>query len=307
MITKWQAVYQGLDITSSLAASLIATQFLEWAHLPIQPVTHQGHDNRTFRLGTTMLIRLPTAKAYALKVPKEQELLPKLQPHLTIPIPLPLKMGKPCAEYPFNFSIYQWREGESANTIKIEEEKLTPLAVDLARFLKDLQRINPHGGPPPGLHNWYRGAPVSVYDTEARRHIVQLRNTRDREGAFAVWEAALKSRWEKAPVWIHGDFAPGNILIKEDRLAAVIDFGGLGVGDPACDLVIAWTFLKTQSRQVFKEQINLDPDTWARARGWALWKATLELATLADKTTPAAQKHQQIIQDVIEEHFLGGC
>jgi aminoglycoside phosphotransferase (APT) family kinase protein len=289
------------DISLALVKKLIAQQFPEFANLTIQSVKIQGHDNRTFRLGPNMSIRMPTAKDYALKVPKEQVLLPQLKAHLTTAIPIPLKMGQPSIDYPFNFSIYQWIEGESANEIQIDDKGLEHLASTLAQFLKELQSIHTADGPKPGLHNWWRGAHISVYDKQARFQIEKLKDIIDSRKALALWENALKLKWQNQPVWIHGDFASGNILIKNGKLSGIIDFGGLGIGDPACDLVIAWTFLRGKSREIFKQKIDLDNDTWVRAQAWCLWKATFELCQLEDKSSLSARQQNHIIQEVLTE------
>ncbi|MGN6669939.1 MAG: aminoglycoside phosphotransferase family protein [Candidatus Nucleicultricaceae bacterium] len=286
-------------ITADLARSLIKEQFPEYAHLNVTSVEKQGHDNRTYRLGDDMLIRLPTAESYALKVPKEQALLPQLAPHLTVRIPAPLKMGVASSTYPYPFSIYTWLQGTSLNLLTLDEAPLKTLALDLATFLKELQSIRDVEGPRPGQHNWWRGDHVSVYDKDARTQIAKLSGLIDSPKALTLWDDASKTRWNKTPVWIHGDFAVGNILLHENKLSAVIDFGGMGVGDPASDLVLAWTFLKGEARQIFIKTMDLDDDTWLRAQAWALWKATFELCQIADPTDPLASAHKKIIEDLL--------
>jgi aminoglycoside phosphotransferase (APT) family kinase protein len=145
------------NITLPLVQQLIREQFPEFSDLKIQPVKVQGHDNRSFRLGNDMLIRMPTDEAYALKVPMEQKILPQIAPHLTAAIPVPLKLGKPSDAYPFHFSIYRWVDGESANNIEVDEKTKYRLALSLANFLKELQSIDTKDGPLPGQHNWWRG------------------------------------------------------------------------------------------------------------------------------------------------------
>jgi len=288
-----------LDITPDLTRKLINKQFPEFASLPITSVEQQGHDNRTYRLGTDMLIRMPTAESYALKVPKEQALLPQLAPHLTLSIPVPIKMGIPSADYPYPFSIYKWLEGTSLNLLVLDNHCLEKLALDLANFLKELQSIDNVDGPAPGQHNWWRGDHVSVYDKGARGQIANLSGIIDSNKAIQLWEKACKTRWSKNPVWVHGDVSVGNMLIKNGNLSAIIDFGGMSLGDPACDLVIAWTFLKGKERQIFIRGMALDEETWLRAKAWALWKATFELCEITDENSPEVQIQKRIIQDVL--------
>lgn len=286
-------------ITLDLARKLIAEQFPEYARLPIVDVEKQGHDNRTYRLGDHMLIRMPTAADYALKVPKEQELLPELANRLSVSIPAPIKMGNPSADYPYPFSIYRWLPGKSINLLILIEQEKEQLAFDLAKFLKELQAITNIEGPEPGQHNWWRGDHVSVYDKGAREQISELTNVIDAPRALALWDKASATRWNKQPIWIHGDFAIGNILMDGGKLSEVIDFGGAAVGDPSCDLVIAWTYLSGKARELFISKMDMDPDTWFRARAWALWKTTFELCQIADKNSPEATLQKRIIDEVM--------
>jgi len=282
-----------------LAHKLIEDQFPEYYNLPITDVEKQGHDNRTYRLGEHMLIRMPTAAHYALKVPKEQELLPQLAKRLSVSIPAPIKMGKPSADYPYPFSIYKWLPGKSINLLTLTDQNKEQIAFDLANFLKELQAINDFEGHEPGQHNWWRGDDVSVYDKGAREQIAELAEIIDAGQALALWDQACATRWDKTPVWIHGDFAIGNILMDSGKLSAVIDFGGAAVGDPACDLVIAWTYLSGKARETFISKMDMDPDTWLRARTWALWKATFELCQIEDKNSLEASLQKRIIYEVM--------
>lgn len=287
------------NITPFLARKLINEQFPEYSHLPITEVEKQGHDNRTYRLGNDLLIRMPTDKAYALKVPKEQELLPKLAPHLSISIPVPVKMGLPSKDYAYPFSIYRWLEGTSINLLTLDDKVTMHLAYDLAKFLKELQSIKDIVGPEPGQHNWWRGDHVSVYDKGFREQVSNLVKIIDFTKASNLWDSACNTKWRNNPVWVHGDFAIGNMLMQNGKLSAIIDFGGIAVGDPACDLVIAWTFLNGEARDVFIEEMALDEDCWLRAKAWALWKATFELCQIKDKNSLEALVHRQIIDDVL--------
>jgi len=286
--------------TPELARKLILEQFQEFAHLPISEVEKQGHDNRTYRLGNEMLIRMPSAAAYAFKVPKEQELLPQLASNLTtVSIPVPIKMGVPSRDYPYPFSIYRWLPGTSINLLTLSPEERVQLALDLVKFLKELQNIRDVDGPKPGQHNWWRGDHISVYDKGAREQIAELEDIIDADSALNFWQRACVTKWNKPPVWVHGDFAIGNMLVHKGKLSAIIDFGGIAVGDPACDLVIAWNYLGGKARDIFISQMTLDTDTWLRARAWALWKATFELCQLEDKAGSDAELQKRIIGEVI--------
>lgn len=288
-----------VEITPKLAKDLINQQFPEYADLDVLEVEQQGHDNRTYRVGNSLLIRMPTTKNYALKVPIEQKFLPKLEKHLSATIPVPLKMGVPSSRFPYPFSIYQWINGKSANHVKLTKHEIENIAVDLANFLKELQNITGLEGPKPGQHNWWRGNHISIYDKNTRAQLFNLEDTINTRKALDLWERACATKWTSKPVWIHGDFAAGNILIKNARLSGIIDFGGAAMGDPACDLVIAWTYLSGTACEAFISKMNLDSDTWLRSRAWALWKATFELCQIADKTSSKAEIQRKIIHKVL--------
>jgi aminoglycoside phosphotransferase (APT) family kinase protein len=265
-----------VDINVSLVGRLVTAQFPQWADLVIKPVEFDGWDNRTYRLGEDMTVRLPSAEAYAEQVEKELRWLPRLAPFLPLPIPIPLAMGVPAQGYPWHWSVYRWLEGENATIERIAD--LNQFATALAQFLAALQRIDPAGGPPPGQHNFFRGGPLAIYDTETRDAIAGLTGKIDTDAVTAAWEAALRATWHGPPVWLHGDVGAANLLVKRGRLSAVIDFGCSGVGDPACDLTIAWTLFSGESREAFRAALPVDGATWARGRGWALWKGLITLA-----------------------------
>ena len=264
-----------LDVPLMQVQRLVASQFPQYADLPVRPVEPDGWDNCTFRLGEAMAVRLPTASCYADQIAKEQAWLPGLAPQLPFPVPEPVAMGQPGEGYPFPWSINRWIDGENASRDSVTD--LNDFARDLAGFLKALHRADTEGAPVSGFHCFYRGGDLRVYDRETRDSIRTLGSAVDARACLRVWEAALSSCWASDPVWVHGDFAIGNVLVKDGRLCAVIDFGGCCIGDPACDLVICWTFLEGESRQLFRSVMELEADTWMRARGWALWKALITL------------------------------
>ena len=292
-------------IDAELVRRLVAAQFPQWRDLPVTPVEADGWDNRTYRLGDDMTVRLPTHERYAPAVDKEHRWLPILAPLLPVPVPVPLAKGAPGEGYPFSWSIRRWLDGETARRDRVAD--LPGLAISVAEFILALQRIDATGGPPAGEHCFYRGAAPAHYDDETRRCLAALEGRIDTEGASAVWDAAVAAAWDGPPVWFHGDIASGNLLIRRRRLAAVIDFGTSGIGDPACDLVIAWTFFSGESREAFRHSVGHDAATWARARGWALWKALLRLAADIDPADidpdePAAAVNRRIVDDILADH-----
>lgn len=260
------------QIDAALAAELVAEQFPQWADLPVSPVEFSGWDNRTFRLGETMTVRLPSAAIYAGSVAKELTWLPRLAPALPYPVPVPIAAGAPSARFPWPWSIRRWIEGRPAATTPVADPVV--FAEQLAGFLVALRGIDPSEGPPLGVENFNRGGDLAAYDPETRRAAAALADVVDPGAVTAMWDAALATRWGGPPVWFHGDVAPANLLLDErGRLCAVIDFGQFGVGDPACDLTIAWTLLRGPARETFRATMAVDEATWVRGRGWALWKA----------------------------------
>lgn len=261
---------QRVAVHAEQVRRLVAEQFPEWADLPVEPVANGGWDNWTFHLGSALLVRLPSAAEYALAVEKEHRWLPTLAARLPLPIPTPLAKGKPGAGYPHPWSIYRWLDGERANVDRVADP--VRFALDLAEFLAALQSVDAADGPQPGIHNWFRGGTLRTYGGKVDRALAGLDGQVDSELAREIWASALDARWDGVDRWFHGDVAEGNLLLDDGRLAAVIDFGTCGVGDPACDLAIAWTLLTTDGRRAFRKRLSVDDATWARGRGWALWK-----------------------------------
>lgn len=271
-----------LRIDEGLARALLAAQFPQWADLPITAVAVNGWDNKTFRLGDELSLRMPRHEAYAAQVEKEHRWLPVLAAGLSLPIPQPVGRGAPGPGYPLPWSVYRWLDGEPLAGAADDVQ----LALDLAAFLTALQALPAGEGPAAGVHNFFRGGPLSTYDAQTREAIARLDDAGQARAAQDVWDQALARAWDAPPVWVHGDVAAGNLLMRDGRLAAVIDFGCLGTGDPACDLVMAWTRFEGEARAQFRAAMGLDAQTWARARGWALWKALI-LATGVSQAAPA--------------------
>jgi aminoglycoside phosphotransferase (APT) family kinase protein len=287
-----------VDVDVSLVGRLLAAQFPQWADLPIEPVHSAGTDNAIYRLGSDMTVRLPRIPGATGQVDKEHRWLPRLAPHLPLAIPVPLAKGTPGEGYPWHWSIYRWLEGENATVEHITD--LDQAARELAQFVAALQRIDPLGGPPPGAHNSFWGVPLSTRDAYTRAAIASLEGMLDTSAVTAAWDAALQApAWHGPPVWIHGDLQPLNLLVERGRLSAVIDFGCLGVGDPACDLIVAWNFLSAEARDVFRATLPVDDATWARGRGWALSVGLIALPYYQSTNPVLANIARRAIEEVL--------
>ena len=264
-------------VDAALVERLIESHHLRWAGLPIERVASDGTTNAIFRLGPAAAARLPLVRYGEDAIDVEGRWLPQIAPRLPLAIPEQLATGAPDAGYPFRWSVHGWIEGEPVSSVPVED--LVQVAEDLAAWIAALHRIDTTGGPDAVLHD-LRGAPLALRDAEVRRGLAALADEIDVGGALAVWDDALRAeRWNRPHVWSHGDLLPGNLLARDGRLIAVIDFAGLGVGDPACDLMIAWGLFSGASRAAFRtalrDMIRLDEATWARGRGHALYHSAI--------------------------------
>ncbi len=288
-----------------LVRRLLAAQFPTWADLPIRLIDSSGTDNAIYRLGDDMAVRLPRIDWAVGQVAKELRWLPEFAPHLPLAIPVPLAKGLPGEGYPWDWGVYRWLDGAEVTIAGLAD--LDRTARDLAAFVVALREIDPAGGPPAGEHNFGRGMPLALRDDATRGAIASLAGTVDTGAATAAWDAALRARvWEGAPVWVHGDIQAGNLLAVDERLSAVIDFGGLGVGDPACDLIVAWNLLSGTSREVFREAVGVDDATWARGRGWALSVALLFIPYYVDTNPVGVAGARRVLEEVFAEHASRG-
>lgn len=233
---------------------------------------------------------------------KEHRWLRRLAPRLPLPIPVPLAKGIAGSGYPWPWSVYRWLDGRPATTEPIVD--MEAFAAALGGFLAALHRIDAADGPPAGPDNFHRGGSLAVYDTQARSALAALGDRIDGGRAHDIWVAALASTWQRKPVWVHGDIAQGNLLVRDGKLGAVIDFGSAAVGDPACDLAIAWSLFSGRSREIFRTVVAFDEATWNRARGWALWKAAITVAGHDDNQRELARA-ASILRELLGNHRAG--
>ncbi|MGK5530375.1 aminoglycoside phosphotransferase family protein [Streptomyces sp. URMC 129] len=286
-------------IDDGLVRRLIARQFPQWAGLAVERFPSGGTVNAVYRLGDTMVVRLPLVKGGVADLAREREWLPRLAPLLPTAIPEVLGAGEPAEGYPWPWSVYRWLAGENPEAGALSEP--VPLAGDLARFVTAMRGIALPGAP-----RAHRSGPPASLDAATRAAIERLRGIPreavDCDAATAVWEDALRAPgWDGPPVWLHADLMPGNLLVAGGRLTSVIDFGCAGVGDPACDLFPAWNLLPAGAREVFRDALGVDDATWTRGRARTLSQALIALPHYRSTNPAMARNARHVIRTVLEE------
>lgn len=270
-----RGMVRSMRIDETLLRRLLVPHAPDLGALPIVPLAG-GWDNRSFRLGERLIARLPSADRYVAGAEKECRVLPYLAGRFTLPVPRLVASFAAGPDFPRPWAILEWIDGDTAEGVSGAEQ--SALARDLAAFLRVLHAVDPADGPPPGVHSFGRGGPLSVYDAEMRWALPRLGA---REAATAaIWARALASPFVGSPLWLHGDLHPGNLLVHDGRLAAVIDWGLAAVGDPAVDLSVAWRWFDADARHAFRQALPMDAGAWARGAGWAAWKAAIIRAEL---------------------------
>ncbi|MEV0806196.1 aminoglycoside phosphotransferase family protein [Micromonospora sp. NPDC050200] len=287
-----------IETDADLVRRLLAGQFPHWAGLPIRPVASYGTDYDIYRLGQRLVARLPRIGWATRQAAKEAEWLPKLAPHLPLALPVPVAMGRPAEGYPFDWSVCEWLPGDNANgTI----DDLDRAAVDLASFVAALRGVDTTGAFPrlPGS----RGAALAEFDEGVRRSVGQLGDRIDGAATLRSWQESLDApAWDGPAVWVHGDLLLGNLLVVDGRLSAVIDFGGLNVGDPACDLQPAWNVFAGDSRERFRAELDVDDASWLRGRGWALLQAVSALPYYWETNPGMVRQASHALTQVLGDH-----
>ncbi|HWA90174.1 MAG TPA: aminoglycoside phosphotransferase family protein [Rhizomicrobium sp.] len=266
-------------IDEGLVRRLIAGQFPQWTLLSLEMVRSSGTDNALFRLGSDMVVRLPRIDSAAKLIAKECRVLPMLAPHLPVAVPLPLGLGAPAEGYPYPWSVYRWLEGTNP--------KEGEAVAGLIDFVAALHRIDVKDAP-----RSPRGTPLALRDAATREALATLGIAPD------IWDDALAVP-AGPDTWIHGDLMPGNLLVADGRLTAVVDFGLCGLGDPACDLIAAWNLLGADARAAFRDALAVDDAMWARGRGWALSVAAIQLPYYRDRNPALAANARRTLAEVL--------
>ena len=283
------------DIDTALVRRLVAGQFPALADLPVEPVVSSGTDNAMYRLGEDLAVRLPRFPAAARNVDEEQRWVPRVAPRLPVAVPAPVGRGKPTEDYPYPWSICRWVPG--ANPIVGALAEPDRLARDVAAFVTALRQVDPAGVPASG-----RGMPLAARDAPTRAAIAACDGLIDTVAVTALWDDALRvPAWQGPPTWMHADLSPGNLLVRDGRLCAVIDWGGAGVGDPTVDLIIAWNLLPASARRTFRDALAADDDTWRRGRGWALSISLIQLPYYQHTNPALAANSRHVISEILAD------
>jgi len=288
------------EIDERLVRRLLAGQFFQWSNLPVRAVPTSGTENAVYRLGDEMAVRLPYRPGRDDQIEKLDRWLPRLAPRLPLSIPETLARGTPTEEFPAAWSIVRWIEGEEATLERLGDPVDT--ARTLAGFVRALIAIDATGGPAPGPHNFWRGMPLASRDDVTRGCIRESEGLLDTQAVMQAWERDLAAPpWDGPPTWLHGDLAPDNLLLTDGRLDAVIDWGGLGVGDPATELLPAWNLFRGASREAYREALGFDDATWARGRGLALSTSIVALPYYDDTLPVRATHAKAVIREVLAD------
>jgi len=265
-----------VHIDVELVRRLVATQFAELAHLPVTPVSSTGTVNAIYRLGDHLCARLPRVHHWATDLDNELQWLPQLARQLSLRVPEPWGRGRPGLGYPFSWAVYRWIDGRPYADALVHDERRA--AADLVRFVTELRQIRPVPAAPATGRK-----PPRELDDVTRAAIESARAVLDGHAVTAAWDSALRApAWQGTPVWIHTDLLRPNLLVHRGRLHAVIDFGAVGVGDPAADVIAAWTVFGPTGRATFRRALDVDDGTWSRARGFALHQAILIIPYYAE-------------------------
>jgi aminoglycoside phosphotransferase (APT) family kinase protein len=242
---------------------MIREQYPQWAELPLTRMRPGGSDHIIYRLGDAMTVRFPRHSGAVDQARLEARWLPRLAGHLPLAIPTPIAVGEPYADYPWHWAVHRWLDGSAVTTEEFADS--TDAVSVLTDFLAALRSFPVVGGPPA------RPLPLPQRDAATRSNIEAVSADFDSDELTRTWEAGLNAApWAGRPLWCHGDFHAGNLLATGHKITAVIDFGGLSVGDPANDLLMAFTLFTPALRQTFRRSLQVDEPTWLRARAWAL-------------------------------------
>jgi aminoglycoside phosphotransferase (APT) family kinase protein len=283
------------DSDETLVRTLIRDQFPWWSDLAVQRVESDGTSNAIYRVGPDLVARLPLVANSENQVVKEHTWLPRVAPLLPLAVPEPVAMGQPGRGYPWKWSIHRWIEGENFRPDRISD--MRQAVEDMASFVRALHAIDL---PDPPFCR--RAVPLSANDDATRKGIADLRNEFDADVLTAIWDEALAAPpWLERPVWVHADLTDGNILVRDGRITAVIDWSMLGPAEPANDLDVAWDLFHDESRAAYRDALDIDDATWVRARGWAV-QSVIGVLYYRDTNPGIVARCRRRLHTIIQDH-----
>jgi aminoglycoside phosphotransferase (APT) family kinase protein len=270
-----------IQIDIDLVRKLVDTQFPQYATLTLSRLEATGSTNVLFRLGPSLLVRLPRQSGGSAGIEKEQGWLPEIGRHLPVAVPEVVALGEPGCGFDERWSIVRWLEGElpkACTPIDPPTRGRLTLATDLADVILAIRAIEvPEAAANDPALRCYRGRSLAEFDKQAQDNIRKCRVIKDLDldldAALDIWTNALEvpgAHKVSPDRWYHSDLLAENLLLTGDRLSAVLDLGGLAIGDPTVDLVGAWEVLDTPAREVFRTRLRVDDAQWLRGRAWAL-------------------------------------
>lgn len=278
-------------------AALVAAQFPQWAGMPVRAVPEFGTDHCLFRLGDDLVARMPRVAWAADQAQSDARWLPRLAGRVPVDLPVPVAIGEPGGDYPFRWAVVPWLPGEIPNHENVDQVRL---GEQLGGFVRALHAVDPSGGPV--RTGTSRGAPVRGWDDAVREAITLAGDRIDGRAALLAWEHVLEAPDHTGDrVWIHGDLLAGNLLVHDGRLSAVIDWGALGLGDPATDLQPYWATLTPAGAAAFRESLEYDEATWRRGLGWALAPALTGIPYYWDTVPAFAQRGLRTLARVLDD------
>lgn len=281
-------------IDAPLVRRLLAEQFPELAGLPVTEVVSTGTVNAIYRIGDDLAARLPRVAAWQSGLESEWRWLPHLAPKLSLAVPEPVGLGSATEYHPLSWAIYRWIDGTPYADDQVADERAA--AQDLARFVWELHALDATGAPPAGRQ------PLHEVDEVTRAAIDEAGDLIDRDAVLAAWDRALEAPvWRGNPVWIHADLLRPNILVSAGRLRAVIDWGGAGAGDPATDVIAAWSVFNAPGRAAYRQALDVNDETWDRARGIALHQAALILPYYRETNPDFVALAQRTVDQVLTD------
>jgi len=289
-----------VDVTVETVARIVADQRREWRDLPLRAIASHGTVNALFRLGDDIVLRFPLqpsgSEESRAEIVAEQERAGRIAAQVPFEVPEPLALGEPSDAYPGPWTAYRWIPGETAGPDTVED--FDALACDIAAFVRDLHAIDTDGGQWSGSG---RGGPLQPYDEDVRRVLADNPHLVDSARLERLWALCLAAPHAEADVWIHTDLMPGNLLVREGRLVAVIDLEDVRIGDPAVDLMPAWNLLPSRARETYRRELGLGKAAWVRGRAWAFVQAIFALPYYVDTNPVMAETARITIDALLDE------